>query len=78
METTEQEESLTPKQESQKRIAAFQAKMLEAVKEFECDLYAFPGFLPNDDGSFRTVVNIQVVDTHKFAAKSPYQMGDLK
>jgi hypothetical protein len=78
METTKQEESLTPEQESQKRISAFQAKMMEAVKEFECDLYAFPGFLPNEDGSFRAVVNIQVVDTRKFAAKSPYQISDLK
>lgn len=71
---TETEES----KESQKRIEAFKAESLELSKKYECDLYCFPGFLPNEDGSFKIVTNLQIVDIRKFKQRSPYQMEDLK
>lgn len=63
--------------ESKKRIEAFKAESIELSKKYECDLYCFPGFLPNEDGSFKIVTNLQIVDVRKFKQRSPYQMGDL-
>ena len=66
------------KDDSQERIDAFKKESTELAKKYECDLYAFPGFLPNEDGSFRIVMNLQIVDVRKFKQKSPYQIDDLK
>lgn len=64
--------------DSQERIDAFKKESTELAQKYGCDLYAFPGFLPNEDGSFRLVVNLQIVDVNKFKQKSPYQIDDLK
>ena len=64
--------------DSAKRIESFKEESMVLAKKYECDLYAFPGFLPNEDGSFRIVVNLQIVDVRKFKQKSPYQIDDLK
>ncbi len=58
-------------EESQKRMQEFKTILTEASSRLECDFYAYPQFVPREDGVFSVVAQIQIVDRTKLPQKSP-------
>lgn len=62
---------------SEERKEKFQKETAELAAKYDCDLLASPLWVPNEDGTFRLAISIQVVDVRTLPAKSPYQREDL-
>lgn len=54
---------MEPNQETKDRIAAFLGEYKVLIDKFKVDFIAYPVYIPDGQGGFKTVVNQQAVDT---------------
>ena len=58
-------------QETKDRIEGFLAEYAKLIETWKVDFIAFPVYIPDGTGGFKTVVNQQAVDTKASPTKSP-------